>query len=74
MAATKYFERRPSLGHHTGGKGRLRKLPDPLLHRHRGRDEGDLHLTSHVAALRTVDNNLIYEYRMDRYTDRYMDR
>ena len=34
------------------GERRVRQLLDSLLHRHRGRDEGDLHLAPHVEALR----------------------
>ena len=36
------------------GERRLRELPDPLLHRHRGGDERDLHVQPHVEALREV--------------------
>ena len=34
------------------GKRCVRQLPDSLLHRHGGRDEGDLHVQSHVEVVR----------------------
>lgn len=36
------------------GEGSVRGLPEPLLHRHRGGDEGDLLEQLHVGSVREV--------------------